>query len=90
MQTIVGLPLFVFKTIKSLPIISLRKKGGINYITTTKILQCAFFYVIVVFDKCSITSRQAKKEKIMHDTQKNREEIPCLPIIKTHTHAQTK
>jgi len=69
MQTIVGLPLYVFKTIKSLPIIGLRKKGGIKYIKTIKLSNVRSAILLWFVIKCSITSRQAKKEKMM-DTQK--------------------
>ena len=79
MQTIVGLPLFVFKTIKSLPIINLRKKRWDHIHKDDKLSNVRSAILLWFAIKCSINSRQAKKEKMMDTQKKNREEIP-LPF----------
>lgn len=76
MQTIVGLPLFVFKTIKSLPIISLRQKRRDQIHKDNKTFQCAFCDLIVVCDKMFYKFQTSEKRENDGHAKKNREEIP--------------
>ena len=88
MQTIVGLPLFVFKTIKSLPIINLRKKRWDQIHKDDKTFQCAFCDLIVVCDKIFYKFQTSENRENDGHAKKTAKKYHCLPIIKKHTRTQ--